>query len=354
MHWILGNTHSAPILNTLSGGQGSALPDVSDGLQARAAPHSHVPWTVGLSYSGPNGNTAANRSKSARGWRRAGAVSPARRPVRLRRTGADGAGTSISATRWSTARATSAAATATALQPCDCWTEARLSRSPACCSTKSIWARWTLCPTTTAALRSPSQLPARLPFYAAQWRQRHRRGSGNGNPEPQSGGGGSGLRGLIPQLPEEELLALIPAPTIRAAARSFSSSSDIADASTARAVAVLKGACALEDRRAGTRPVATGGDRAAARRRPQKVLRKRSRTSPIPKGQDRQEGAEPGQTQLKASTCWRCSDWRARRVQQGCARAHRVRSPRPARFRSGTDHALLAHTSLEVVRAPST
>ena len=142
--------------------KGRALPDVCDGqkpvqrrilyLDAAHGPRVH-----------DRGRAEGGEERAGR-RRRARQVPPARRYGRLRRDGADGAGLRRSAIRWSTARATSARAMATA--PRRCATPRRAwPRSRASCSTRLDEGTIDFIPNYDGSeFQEPRQLPARLPF----------------------------------------------------------------------------------------------------------------------------------------------------------------------------------------------
>ncbi len=157
-------------------------------------------------------------------------------------------------------------------------------RSPRCCSMKSTKARWTSCPTTTAPPQEPRQLPARLPFALLNGASGIAVGLATEIPSHNLREVADACVALVkdPQLSDEALLALIPGPDYPGGGQIISSAQDIAPRLPHRA-RQPEGARALDDRGAGARPVAVGGDAAAAGRVQRKRCWKRLKSCPTPR-----------------------------------------------------------------------
>jgi len=188
---------------------------------------------MGLGFGGANGNAGAKPVKSARVVGDVlGRFHPARRPVGLRRLGAHGAGLFSSATRWSTAKATSASRDgdgAAAMR----YTEARLAKITSAAAGRNRPGHGRISsPTTTAPPKSRASCPRGCRSRLLN--------------------GASGIAvGLATEIPSHNLrevadacvapdqdaqtrrrrvVRLMPGPDFPVAARSSAAASDIADA----------------------------------------------------------------------------------------------------------------------------
>ncbi len=310
--------------------KGRALPDVGDGQKPVQRRILYAMERMGLGYSG---NTAPKPVKSARVVGDVlGQLSPARRPVGLRRAGAHGAGlhAALSADRrpgqlrlarrrWRRGDALHRGAPVHDHQPA--------------ARARSTTARSTSSPTTTARTRSRASCPARLPFMLLNGASGIAVGLATEIPTHNLREVADACVALIknPQLPEADLLARVPGPDFPGGGQIISAASDIADAyRTGRGS--LQGARALEDRGPGARPVAAGGHRTAARREHAEGARG-NRGAHQPEDQDRQEGAHAGADPAQGQRA-RGARHGARRVRARTRPCAWCSSPRPARRRS--------------------
>ena len=211
--------------------KGRALPDVSDGLKPVQRRILYAMERMGLSYSGPNGNTAAKPVKSARvvgdvlgRFHPHGDQSAYDALVRMaqdfnqRYPLVDGQG------NFGSRDGDGAAAMR--------YTEARLSKITGLLLDEIDMGTVDFVPNYDGSTQEPKQLPARLPFSLLNGASGIAVGLATEIPSHNLPEVAAACVALIkkPQLPEEELLALIPGPDYPGGGQIISSSSDIADA----------------------------------------------------------------------------------------------------------------------------
>ncbi|MPS96374.1 DNA topoisomerase IV subunit A [Comamonas sp.] len=211
--------------------KGRALPDVSDGLKPVQRRILYAMDRMGLGYSGPNGNTAAKPVKSARvvgdvlgRFHPHGDQSAYDALVRMaqdfnqRYPLVDGQG------NFGSRDGDGAAAMR--------YTEARLSKITGLLLDEIDMGTVDFVPNYDGSTQEPKQLPARLPFSLLNGASGIAVGLATEIPSHNLPEVAAACVALIkkPQLPEEELLALIPGPDYPGGGQIISSSSDIADA----------------------------------------------------------------------------------------------------------------------------
>ena len=211
--------------------KGRALPDVSDGLKPVQRRILYAMDRMGLSYGGPNGNTAAKPVKSARvvgdvlgRFHPHGDQSAYDALVRMaqdfnqRYPLVDGQG------NFGSRDGDGAAAMR--------YTEARLSKITSLLLDEIDLGTVDFTPNYDGSTQEPKQLPARLPFSLLNGASGIAVGLATEIPSHNLVEVAAACVALIkkPQLPEEELLALIPGPDYPGGGQIISSSSDIADA----------------------------------------------------------------------------------------------------------------------------
>ncbi len=262
----------------------------------------------------------------ARGRRRAGPLPPARRPGRLRRAGAHGAGLqpALPADRrpGQLRQPRRRRRRGHALHR-----GAAGARSPACCSTRSTRARSTSRPTTTARTQEPLQLPARLPFALLNGASGIAVGLATEIPSHNLREVADACVALMKnaKLTDDELFALLPGPGLSRRRPDHQQRRRHRATPTARGRGSLKvrARWKIEDLARGQWQLVV--HRAAARRQLAEACWRRSRSSPTPRSRPARRRCSQEQLQLKADRAGGAGRG-ARRVEQGRRGAPGVRA----------------------------
>ncbi len=192
-------------------------------------------------------------------------------------------------------------------------------------------------PNYDGSTQEPSLLPARLPFALLNGASGIAVGLATEIPSHNLREVAAAAVALIrnDKLADEELFALLPAPDFPGGAQIISSAADIREAYRTRP-RLAEAARALEDRGPGARPVAAGGDRAAAGHQRAEGAGG-DRGTHQPQAQGRQEGAVAGAGAAEGGGAGGAGHG-ARRIQQGRAGAPGVRAAQPHGGAGRADH----------------